>query len=74
MTDDQFNTAKHVLADKVKTLMLSGKKLLEDKINADKATGFSGFKQRRATGRRLGEFEVNCMLAEKEFTKLDQVA
>ena len=44
MTDDQFTSAKHSLAEKVKALLLNGKKLLEDKIVADKSTGFAGFK------------------------------
>lgn len=33
-----------------------------------------GFKERRAVGRKLAEFESNCILAEREFTILDNTA
>lgn len=62
------------MAKKVERLLQIGKSLLEDKAKADKASGLSGWKQRRAVGRRQNEFEANCILAEKEFTRLDNTA
>ena len=34
----------------------------------------SGWKQRRGVQARQNEFEANCIMIEKDFTRLDQVA
>lgn len=39
MKEDEFNRKKHELAGKVEILLLGGKKLLEEKISADKKGG-----------------------------------
>jgi len=34
--------------------------------------GCGGWRERRRAGRKVAEFEANCILAEQEFTRLDQ--
>eukprot|EP00347_Sterkiella_histriomuscorum_P021703 403333058 len=74
MNEVEFNNVKHELAKKVERMLQIGKALLEDKTRSDAMSGFKGWKERRAVGRRQNEFETNCMLAEKEFQRLDNTA
>ena len=74
MKEDEFNRHKNTLAKDVEKLLLKGKELLEDKMKADKASGCRGMRERKNVMTRLNKFEANCILAEKEFEKLDNVS
>mmetsp|Transcript_1719 Transcript_1719/g.1627 ORF Transcript_1719/g.1627 Transcript_1719/m.1627 type:complete len:415 (+) Transcript_1719:234-1478(+) len=71
MKEDEFTRTKQELAQKVDVLLQKGKKLLDDKVSADKKTGCGGYRERRTVRRNLSEFEANCILVEKEFNILD---
>lgn len=74
MKEDEFARCKAELAKQVDKLLQIGKQLLEDRMKSDKQSGFSGWKARRQIQTRQNEFESNCILIEREFTRLDQTA
>lgn len=69
-----------MLARQVDSLLKVGRKLYDDKLAMDGKAGsglFSGLKKMRESrglNKSQHEFEVNCMITEKQFYKLQQVA
>lgn len=81
MSESQFRRAKEALARQVDSLLKVGRKLYDDKLELDgkkEGSGFKGIFKNAKEGRSLNkqqhEFEVNCILTEKEFYKLQQVS
>lgn len=66
MKEDEFNRAKAELAKKVQTLLMKGKKLVEDKKQLPelKAGWFTKWRAKRTINSEQHLFETNCMLAE----------
>ena len=72
MNDQDFNREKAALAKKVQGIILSGRKILEDRIDASQAKDVKNdkiirFRMRRKCISDQNLFDANCILAEKEF-------
>jgi len=71
MKEDEFKQAKAELAKKVSTLLQMGTKLVKDKKNLSEYTRkmwmWSRWRAKGALKSEQHQFEVNCMLAEREF-------
>jgi len=75
MKEEEFKTAKADLAKKVSALLEKGKELETDKKKLTESTRkmwmLSRWRAKSAMKGVQHQFEVNCMLAEREFQKLD---
>jgi len=81
MLEKEFQTAKSKLAKQVEELLKAGRKLYDNKLkfDGDKAETnfFGGLKmmgRQRGLNKEQHEFEVNCILTEKQFQKLQMTA
>lgn len=67
------------MAKTIEALQKEGAQLIENKKKQDeeersKGKAFKGFFARRKLAGEQAKFETNCLLAEKEFNRLDQIA
>lgn len=81
MSETQFKKEKEVLARQVESLLKEGRKIYDSKLKLDgerQGAGFFGGLKKMGESRTLNKsqhvFEVNCMITEKQFYKLQQVA
>ena len=74
MDRGEFNRRRNKLLQHVQKLRNDGKILENVKESVDNKTGFDGWKKRRFFNRDLTKFEARCLIAEREFGTLDQIA
>lgn len=80
-SEGDFKKEKEELAKKIRWILEKGKSIYEKKIeldaeleNGNMCTKIVKFNKIRNASSDQHEFEVNCMLVEKEFKKLQMVA
>lgn len=77
----EFKKEKERVAKQIEWVLKSGKEIYEEKLDLDNKlengnwlTSVKLFMQSRKSNVAQHEFEVNCMIIEKEFTKLQKVS
>lgn len=70
----EFNRRRTRLLQHVQNLRKDGKHLESIKDSVDKDTGLKGWKNRRFFNRDLTKFEARCLIAEREFVKLERIS
>jgi len=73
ISKDEFSRRRTKLLQHVQALRKTHKQLEAVKETVEKDTGFKGWKNRRTFNRDLNKFEIQCMIAEKEFLALERV-
>jgi len=75
MDEGTFKVAKGELADKVQLLMNEGKSLNEQKKKVEEERwSCNKWGTQRKLNNEQHKFETNCMIAEREFERLDMIA
>jgi hypothetical protein len=83
MNEHQFKTDKDTLAKQIDLLLKKGKSIYEEKLKLDsswqnsavkRVFSFNYLRNQAKLSREENEFEVNCILIEKDFQRLNMIA
>ena len=78
MKEEDFKAAKAELAKKIKEMMAIGKKLIDDKKRLADTTRnmwmIQRWRQKSTLKSEQHQFETNCIIAEREFQRLDKIS
>jgi hypothetical protein len=81
MNEAEFKKDKDLLSREIKSMLTDGNSIYKDKTLNDQKyaeskfmSKFSAWKDQRALNKRQQEFEVNCMIIESKFDRLNQIS